>query len=168
MKSLFNTLFMMFNSRYQDASDHMTSSPFSQRGIGRMFYILKAGRIIKRFAASARGRGVRPGYKAESAGKFFLKLQKGVCHKEYPELLFICRFYQRLLVFPDFPVNPGLIGEDVSVERSKIFFNVRGLTDPVNRTAATWLVPAASSVLWHFNCFRVCSLLFNVSNHCLV
>jgi hypothetical protein len=28
----------------------MMSSPFSQRGIGRMFYILKVGRIIKRFA----------------------------------------------------------------------------------------------------------------------
>jgi hypothetical protein len=36
-----------------------------------MFYILKAGRIIKRFAASVRGMGVRAGYKAESARKIF-------------------------------------------------------------------------------------------------
>jgi hypothetical protein len=50
MKSLFNTLFMMFNSRYRGATVHRVTPPTSQRRIGRMYYILKERSIIKHFA----------------------------------------------------------------------------------------------------------------------
>jgi hypothetical protein len=49
-KSLFNTLFMMFNSRYRGETVHKVMPPTTQRRIGRMYYILKARAIIKRFA----------------------------------------------------------------------------------------------------------------------
>jgi len=41
LKSLFNTLFMMFNSRYRGGIVHRISPPSSQRRIVRMYYILK-------------------------------------------------------------------------------------------------------------------------------
>jgi hypothetical protein len=49
-KSLFNTLFMMFNSRYQGNTFHTVLPPTTQLRIGRMYYILKAWEPIKRFA----------------------------------------------------------------------------------------------------------------------
>jgi hypothetical protein len=55
MKSLFNTLFMMFNSRYRGATVHKVMPPTSQRRIGRMYYILKERSIIKHFAGFQEG-----------------------------------------------------------------------------------------------------------------
>jgi len=55
MKSLFNTLFMMFNSRYRGATVHKVMPPTSQRRIGRMYYILKERSIIKHFAGPRGG-----------------------------------------------------------------------------------------------------------------
>jgi hypothetical protein len=49
LKSLFNTLFMMFNSRYQGNTFHRVP-PTTRQRIGRMYYILNAGGPINDFA----------------------------------------------------------------------------------------------------------------------
>jgi hypothetical protein len=41
---------MMFNSRYRGRTVHKVLPPTTQQRIGRMYYILKARAIIKRFA----------------------------------------------------------------------------------------------------------------------
>jgi hypothetical protein len=51
-KSLFNTLFMMFNSRYQGNTFHRDLPAITRQRIGRMYYILKAWGPIKDFAAN--------------------------------------------------------------------------------------------------------------------
>ena len=68
-KSLFNTLFMMFNSRYMVQPWKMVSPTFSLRRFGRMYYILKEGTPIKRFAGfSDENTGDAPGSKEMLAG----------------------------------------------------------------------------------------------------
>ena len=52
LKSLFNTLFMMFNSRYQGLTVHRVQPTTTRQRIGRMYYILKAWGHIKRFAVN--------------------------------------------------------------------------------------------------------------------
>jgi hypothetical protein len=52
LKSLFNTLFMMFNSRYQGNTFHNVPPTTTRQRIGRMYYILKAGGAIKDFAVN--------------------------------------------------------------------------------------------------------------------
>jgi hypothetical protein len=47
---LFNTLFMMFNSRYQGFTVHRVLPKTTRQRIGRMYYILKAWEHIKHFA----------------------------------------------------------------------------------------------------------------------
>jgi hypothetical protein len=49
-KSLFNTLFMMFNSRYQGKNLPQGLAPTTRQRIGRMYYILNAGEPINDFA----------------------------------------------------------------------------------------------------------------------
>jgi hypothetical protein len=53
-KSLFNTLFMMFNSRYQGVTVHKVLPQTTRQRIGRMYYILNAGGPIKHFAVIRR------------------------------------------------------------------------------------------------------------------
>jgi len=52
-KSLFNTLFMMFNSRYQACPLRGLAATTRQR-IGRMYYILEAGERINDFAEAGK------------------------------------------------------------------------------------------------------------------
>jgi hypothetical protein len=49
-KSLFNTLFMMFNSRYRGKNLQQGLTPTTRQRIGRMYYILNAGERINHFA----------------------------------------------------------------------------------------------------------------------
>jgi hypothetical protein len=49
---LFNTLFMMFNSRYQGFTVHRVPPTTTRQRIGRMYYILKAWGPIKDFAVN--------------------------------------------------------------------------------------------------------------------
>jgi len=59
LKSLFDTRFMMFNSRYKVQPWEMVSPTFSLRRFGRMYYILKEGSLIKYFAGIP---GKEPGH----------------------------------------------------------------------------------------------------------
>jgi hypothetical protein len=49
-KSLFNTLFMMFNSRYQACKPPGPAAVTTRQRFGRMYYILEAGERINDFA----------------------------------------------------------------------------------------------------------------------
>jgi len=60
-KSLFNTLFMMFNSRYQGKNLPQGLAPTTRQRIGRMYYILNAWESIKRFAVKRLGRWITDG-----------------------------------------------------------------------------------------------------------
>jgi hypothetical protein len=55
-KSLFDTLFMMFNSRYQGNTFLKVLPTTTRQRIGRMYYILKAWGPIKDFAVNKGGR----------------------------------------------------------------------------------------------------------------
>jgi hypothetical protein len=50
VKSLFNTLFMMFNSRYKGFTVNRVLPTTTRQRIGRMYYILNAGGPINDFA----------------------------------------------------------------------------------------------------------------------
>jgi hypothetical protein len=50
VKSLFSTLFMMFNSRYPGFTVHKALPATTRQRIDRMYYMLKAWGHIKRFA----------------------------------------------------------------------------------------------------------------------
>lgn len=56
-KSLFNTLFMMFNSRYQACPLSGLAAETTRQRFGRMYYIVGAGERINDFAVVFRRSG---------------------------------------------------------------------------------------------------------------